>query len=176
MRPVLNNIIDSDFERAEKENIFDELRSILATIKEDHKAVFSSTYSLILELEEFEVTMERDSALIGQMEIELVADYFNKLKEILKIIEFAYSNIASMKTRSRFSFSDYYPESFSDFQKKIASRNQGQSSEAGNEELTNEEWQEILTGDLHPEVGEVIHVLTNAIKKILKRTPLRPLL
>ena len=82
-------------EREEKELIFDELSMSLAKMKNDHDELFTLECDTMMALEDIEKVMNEDSARIGQLETEVLKEYFLKLQNLHrpKLIRFFMPNL-----------------------------------------------------------------------------------
>lgn len=119
-------------EKEEKEMIFDELSNILEQIKVDHPDFFSlEGYEAILELEDIERKMNEDSACIGQLEIEVLIEYFLAIVEKLQELE---GPINLITPYNPFQVGNYMPETFEEFREKLA-KEHGQEDTEDSEDV-----------------------------------------
>jgi len=114
-------------EKEEKEMMFDELSNILEQIKVDHPDFFSlEGYETILELEDIERQMQEDSACIGQLEIEVLIEYFLAIIEKLQELE---GPIKLITPYNPFQVENYIPETFEEFREKLAKEHSPKDTE-----------------------------------------------
>jgi len=148
-------------EREEKELIFDELSMALAKMKNDHEGLFSLECETILELEDVERKMKEDSACIGQLETEILKEYFLKLRVVLKEVEDIYKFLIPFSTGESFNVSHYLPETFEEFKWKITS-NYDVKSTAEEAEF----WEIIDSSDLCLGIGALTEDMRKAIFEV----------
>ncbi len=144
-------------EREEKELVFDKISMALAKMKNDHEGLFALECETLLELEDLERKMKEDSACIGQLEIEILKEYFAAIIGNLKELESIYNCLIPFSIGESFKVSNYLPESFEEFKWKTTRRYNVNSVEE------EEFWEFISSGEANLDIGALTADMRKAI-------------